>query len=160
MLNEITADWNLRFQCKTWNNFETDANWHHLHSDVHKWNWTNLQRCQKKTSHPTNIKMCLDLVCQLQSYLYSAKLFRCFWKFIQWDKCVHFQKDWKSVEFKFLNYPGYASHYQLALALEVNYQSGVVLSYSLQEIFYWGIVHVLYQDKCGSLRVLVQIIHY
>lgn len=159
MLNEITADWNLWYQCKTWNKFETDANWHHLHSDVHKWNWTRLQRCQRKTSHAKNIKTGLDLVCQLQSYLYPSKLSRSFWNFIQWDTCVHFLKDWKSVELQFLNYPGYAFHYQLALALEGNYGSGVVLSCSLQEIFPWGMGNGLYQDKQGCLQISVQIMH-
>lgn len=50
--------------------------------------------------------------------------------------------------------------YQLALALEVNYQSEVAPSNSLQDIFYWGTVHGLYQDKHGSLKVSVQIKDY
>lgn len=50
--------------------------------------------------------------------------------------------------------------YQLALALEVNYQSEVAPCNSLREIFYWGRVCGLYQEKCGSLQVSLQIKDY
>lgn len=125
MLNEIRADGNLWFQCATWNNFETDANWHHLRADVQKWNRTSLQRCQRRSSHPKTIKVCLAPACQLQRCLYSAKWVRCFSKLIQWDKGARFQQDWKSVAFTSFSSPGYALCYQPALALDGSSQSGV-----------------------------------